>query len=74
MTDVRWCVEEQDTGLPVASGSAPTESQANREMMRYAAQYAEDGPIRFWMRQNRKTLMEGAMAQLGTTKTATDTP
>ena len=63
-SEVRWCVEERDTGLPVASGSAPTEKAAHTEMMRYAIEYAQDGPIRFWLRQNRKTLIEGSMAGL----------
>lgn len=62
--EVRWCVEEQSTGLPVAHGSAPTEQDANTEMMRYVIQYAQDGAVRFWMRQNRKTLIKGSMAGL----------
>ena len=62
--EVRWCVEEQDTGLPVANGVAPTEKAAHTEMMHYVIQYAQDGPVRFWMRQNRKTLINGSMAGL----------
>lgn len=61
-TEVRWCVEERDTGMPCASGSAPTEEAASREMMRYALQYGQDGPVRYWMRQNRKTLVKGEIA------------
>jgi hypothetical protein len=57
--DVRWCVEEAGTGLPVASGSAPTREEANREMMHYVAQYSQDGEVRFWMRQNRQTIKAG---------------
>jgi hypothetical protein len=60
--EVRWCVEERDTGMPCASGSAPTEEAASREMIRYAMQYGQDGPVRYWMRQNRKTLVQGEIA------------
>lgn len=56
---VRWCIEEADTGLPVASGSAPTPEEANREMMHYVAQYSQDGEVRFWMRRNRQTIKAG---------------
>ncbi len=31
-------------------------------MMRYAMQYGQDGPVRYWMRQNRKTLVQGSIA------------
>jgi len=60
--EVRWCVEERDTGMPCASGSAPTEAEASREMLRYALQYGQDSPVRYWMRQNRKTLLKGEIA------------
>lgn len=60
--EVRWAVEECDTGLMCAHGSAPTQEEAAREMMRYAMQYGQDGPVRYWMRQNRKTLVQGSMA------------
>ena len=61
-TVVLWAVEERDTGLPCAMGCAATEEEAQREMMRYAMQYGQDGPVRFWMRQNRKTLAKGELA------------
>ena len=60
--EVRWCVEERDTGMPCASGSAPTAEAASREMMRYAMQHGQDGPVRYWMRHNRKTLVQGEIA------------
>lgn len=60
--EVRWCVEELDTGLPVASGCAATEGEASREMLHYALQYGQDGPVRYWMRKNRKTLVQGELA------------
>jgi hypothetical protein len=70
--EVRWCVEERDTGMPCASGSAPTEEEASREMMRYAMQYGQDGPVLYWMRQNRKTLVKGEIAGVSVTMMRTD--
>jgi hypothetical protein len=58
-TEVRWCVEEADTGLPVANGCASTREEAEREMMHYVGQYGQDGEVRFWMRQNRRTIKAG---------------
>jgi hypothetical protein len=66
----RWCVEESDTGLPVAMGTAETEVAAHNEMMRYAVQYAQDGEVRFWMRRNRKTVTQGSLLLKFGTKTA----
>lgn len=60
-TYYRWCVEEADTGLPVARGSAPTEARATGEMLHYAQQYAQDGMVRFWVRHKRKTVAQGEM-------------
>lgn len=57
--EFRWCVEEIDTGLPVASGCAPAAEEAHTEMLRYAIQYAKDGPVRYWIRHNRKTISAG---------------
>jgi hypothetical protein len=57
--EVRWCVEELDTGIVCANGCAPTAEEAGREMMRYAMQYGRDGPVRYWMRKNRTTLLKG---------------
>ena len=70
--EVRWGVEERDTGMPCASGSAPTEEAASREMMRYAMQYGQDGPVRYWMRQNRKTLVQGEIEGVSVTMKRTD--
>ena len=60
-TEARWCVEDKTTGLPVAQGSAPTAEEASREATRYALQYAQDHPVRWWVRQNRKTLLQGSL-------------
>ncbi len=54
-----WAVEEA-SGLQVASGSAPTYEDAAREANRYAAQYAEDGPVRWWIKHGRKLMLRGA--------------
>ena len=70
--EVRWCVEERDTGLPVAQGASQTEKAAHAEMMHYVIQYAQDGAVRFWMRQNRKTLLKGSMAGLSITASLKD--
>lgn len=74
MTDkeVRWCVEERDTGVVCANGTAPTEAEASREMLRYALQYGQDGPVRYWMRQNRNTLVQGEIAGVRVTMKRTD--
>ena len=61
VSGARWCVEERDTGLPVAQGYAPTSDEAIGETMRYAVQFAQDGPVRFWVRRNRKTVLEGSL-------------
>ncbi len=57
--DYRWAVEEAG-GLQVAAGSAPTYEDASREANRYAMQYAEDGPVRWWIKQGRKLMLLGA--------------
>ncbi len=54
-----WAVEEA-SGLQVASSSAPTYEDAAREANRYAMQYAEDGPVRWWIKQGRKLVTVGA--------------
>lgn len=69
--EVRWCVEERDTGIPCASGSAPTEEAASREMLRYAMQYGQDGPVRYWMRKNRKMLVQGEIGGVRVTMKST---
>ena len=62
MATVRWFVEERDTGIKCASGSAPNEDEASNEMFKYALQYADDCPVRYRMRQNRTTLMNGVIS------------
>lgn len=59
---VRWAVEDRNTGMPVANGCAPTEDEACREVMHYAMQYSQDGPVRYWVRHNRKTVLQGELA------------
>lgn len=57
--DFKWRIEERDTGLLCASGSAPTQAEAMREANRYALQYVQDGPIRMTLKQGRKVLAKG---------------
>lgn len=66
-TEAHWCVEEEATGMPVANGSAPTAEEASREAAHYAVQYAQDGPVRWWVRQNRKTVLQGRLAGVSIT-------
>ncbi|MCA3166950.1 MAG: hypothetical protein ING36_00210 [Burkholderiales bacterium] len=66
-TEARWCVEEEATGMPVANGSAPTTEEASREAAHYALHYAQDGPVRWWVRQNRKTVFQGRLAGVSIT-------
>lgn len=61
VSEARWCVEDSRTGMPVAQGSAPTAEAASREAAHYAVQYAQDHPVRWWVRQNRKTVLKGSM-------------
>lgn len=61
-SEARWCVEEEATGMPVAQGSAPTVDEASREATHYALQYGQDGPVRWWVRQGRKTIVKGHLA------------
>ena len=70
-TEARWCVEEEATGMPVANGSAPTAEEASREAAHYAVQYAQDGPVRWWVRQNRTTVVQGRLAGVSITVQAT---
>lgn len=56
-----WGVEEKDTGLVVASGSAPTAGEATLEATRYALQYRQDGPVRYWVKLGRKKLVQGTL-------------
>lgn len=68
-TQIRWCVEDENTGMPVANGSAAKAEDAHREVMHYAVQYAQDGPVRFWVRENRKTIMKGRLGGISITRT-----
>lgn len=67
--EARWCVEESDTGFPVAQGWCPTADEASREAAHYAIQYAQDGPVRWWIRQNRKTVLKGSLGCVTITRT-----
>lgn len=62
VTDFRWAVEERDTGSPCASGHAPDQEGAMREVTSYAMQYAQDHPVRWWVKKGRKLLVQGSMA------------
>jgi hypothetical protein len=58
--------------MPVAQGSARTAEAASGEAMHYALQYAQEHPVRWWVRQNRKTVMEGSLAGVSFTVVSTD--
>lgn len=60
-TEARWAVEDKATGMPMAQGIASTAKEASREATHYAIQYAQDGPVRWWVRQNRKTVIQGSL-------------
>ena len=64
-----WGVEEMNTGLMVAQGSAPTADEATREATHYALQYGQDGPVRYWVKRGRKMLVQGSLS--GVTITVT---
>ena len=59
-----WCVVSQDTGDTLAKGEAPTEQDAVREAGHYAIQYAQEGPVAWWVRVNRKTVLRASLAGL----------
>lgn len=59
-----WCVVSQDTGHTLAKGEAPTEQDAVREAGHYAIQYAQEGPVSWWVRVNRKTVLRASLAGL----------
>jgi len=65
VSEARWCVEDSRTGMPVAQGSALCAEAASREATHYALQYAQDHPVRGWVRQNRKTVLRGSLAGVG---------
>jgi hypothetical protein len=67
VSEARWCVEDSRTGMPVAHGSAPTAEAASREATHYAWQYAQDHPVRWWVRQDRKTLLQGSLEGVSVT-------
>lgn len=56
-----WGIEEMVTGLLVAQGDAPTADEATLEATHYALMYGQDGPVRYWVKQNRKTLVQGSL-------------
>lgn len=68
--EARWAVEEESTGIVAARGCAPTADVAIREASHYAVQYAQDGAVRWWVREGRKTILKGRMSIVsGTLKT-----
>jgi hypothetical protein len=67
VSEARWCVEDASTGMPLAQGTAPTAQEASYEATHYAVQYAQDHPVRWWVRQNRKTVLKGSMAGVSVT-------
>jgi len=67
VSEARWCVEDSRTGMPVAQGSALCAEAASREATHYAVQYAQDHPVRWWVRQDRKTLLQGRLEGVSVT-------
>lgn len=67
VSEARWCVEDSSTGMPVAQGSAPTAEAASREATHYALQYAQEHPVRWWVRQDRKTMLQGSLEGVSVT-------
>lgn len=55
--ETTWYVEERDSGLRVASGSAPDDDTAIQEATHYAMMYAQDGPILMRVNRGRKELV-----------------
>lgn len=51
MTDHRWRLIQD--GMTVAGGSAPDLARRDSEMSRYAAQYAQEGPVRLEVRSGK---------------------
>lgn len=68
--EVRWCVEDSRTGMTVAQGVASTAEAASREATHYALQYAQDHPVRWWVRQDRKTVLQGSLEGVTVTMSA----
>jgi len=58
---ISWCVVEAGTGMQVAKGYSPTEEDARREAGHYAMQYAQDGPVIWWVRVGRNTVFRAKM-------------
>ena len=54
-----WGVEELSTNLLVAQGSTPTLTQAMSEAVRYALQYGQDGPVKYWVKKKNKVIVKG---------------
>lgn len=67
VSEARWCVEDSRTGMQVAQGSALCAETAASEATHYAVQYAQDHPVRWWVRQDRKTLMQGSLEGVSVT-------
>lgn len=63
-TQATWGVEEEKSGLRVAQGSAPSTDAAAREAAHYAMQYVQDGPVRWWVKEGRKTVFRGNMQRM----------
>lgn len=53
----RFGVEQE--GVPVAFGETSSQTEAESELIHYALQYAQDGPVKVWIRDTgaRKTLV-----------------
>ena len=58
--DFQWWVFKGDSTFPSASGTAPNRSLVHHEMMHYTMMYGEDGPVRYLMKCDGKTLISGS--------------
>lgn len=59
-SEASWAVHEERTGITVARGWTPSIEIACQEATRYAAQYAEEGPVTYWVKQGRKMVVRGS--------------
>lgn len=56
-----WGVEKAESGDLLEHGSAPTAGCATGEATHHAVQHGQDAPVRFWVKQNGKTLVQGSL-------------
>ena len=62
-----WAVNDA-AGRKVASGEATKAADATREATHYAVQYAQDGPVTWWIKSGRKFVVRGSLAGVTITR------